>query len=105
MTRVLIRLVATEVVFLIFHSDSHTVRLLMAVGIALGFLSQLCPGRDLRRPVERFHTETQLACWKCVKFIEKRFNANAFTWLTLAGLTWYSLGDSGIVDESPLTAA
>ena len=59
MTRVLIRLVATEVVFLIFHSDSHTVRLLMAVGIALGFLSHLCSGRDLRRPVERFQTGTQ----------------------------------------------
>ena len=37
-----------------------------------------------------------------MKFIEKRFNANAFTWLALAGLTWYSFGDAGIVDESPL---
>ena len=39
-----------------------------------------------------------------VKLFGKRFSANVFTWLTLAGLTWYSFGDAGIVDESPLPA-
>lgn len=37
-----------------------------------------------------------------VKFFGKSFTANAFTWLTLPGLTWYSCGVAGIVDEPPL---
>jgi hypothetical protein len=36
-----------------------------------------------------------------VKLFGKSFAANAFTWLTLAGLTWYSFGVAGIVEEPP----
>jgi len=71
-------LIAAEVVFLIFHSDSHTVRLLISVGIALGFLSHLCPGRDLRRPVERFQTGTQPVFRKRGQILRKEIFCQRF---------------------------
>ena len=95
-------MIAAEVVFLTYHSDSNTVRLLMAVGIALGFLSHLILDEIYAVQWNGLKLELNQFAGSAVKFFGKSFSANAFTWLTLAGLTWYSFGAAGIVDEPPL---
>ena len=95
-------LIAAEVVFLTYRSDSNTVRLLMAVGIALGFLSHLILDEIYAVQWNGLKLELNQFAGSAVKFFGKSFAANAVTWLMLIGLTWYSFGVAGIVEEPPL---
>ena len=95
-------LIAAEVVFLAYRSDSNTVRLLMAVGIALGFLSHLILDELYAIQWNGLKLELNQFAGSAVKFFGKSFATNAVTWLTLIVLTWCSFGAAGLVEEPPL---
>ena len=95
-------LIAAEVVFLTYHSDSNTVRLLMAVGIAIGFLSHLILDKLYAIQWNGLKLELNQFAGSAVKFFGKSFATNAVTWLMLIVLTWCSFGVAGLVEEPPL---
>lgn len=95
-------LIAAEVVFLSYRSDSNTVRLLMAVGIALGFLSHLILDEIYAVQWNGLKVELNQFAGSAIKFFGKSFTANAFTWLMLIGLTWISFGAAGLIQEPPI---
>lgn len=95
-------LIAAEVVFLTYRSESNTVRLLMAVGIALGFLSHLILDEIYAVQWNGLKIELNQFAGSAVKLFGKSLPANALTWLLLIGLTWFSFGSAGLIDEPPV---
>ena len=74
----------------------------MAVGIALGFLSHLILDEIYAVQWNGLKLELNQFAGSAMKFFGKSFSANAVTWLLLIGLTWFSFGAAGLVDEPPV---
>lgn len=91
--------IAGELVFLAYMSESHWVKLLMAGGVMLGFLSHLV--LDELYSIEWSGTRVKLSrsAGTAMKMVGKGFYPNVFTYALLMFLTWLTLVDVGLIRD------
>ncbi|MCH7990080.1 MAG: metal-dependent hydrolase, partial [Planctomycetes bacterium] len=96
-------LIAAELAFLAFQSESVNVRLLMAGGVAVGFLSHLL--LDELYSVEWSGVRVRLNKYagSAFKLFGKEFLPNVMTYALLSVLSYAALVDAGLL-ESPKAA-
>jgi len=92
-------LIAAELAFLGYRSDSVIVKLLMGAGVGLGFLSHLL--LDELYSVEWSGVRLRLnkAAGSAMKLVGRQFLPNVVTYALLAVLTYATLIDLGILRE------
>jgi len=95
-------LIAAELAYLGFKSDDMIVKLLMAGGVAAGFLSHLILDEIYSVEWSVIRVRLNKAAGSAFKFVGKRFVPNAFTYALLMFLTYVTLVDVGLL-EGPET--
>lgn len=90
-------LIAAELVYLGYPAIDHNVKLLMALAVAVGFLSHLL--LDELYSVEWTGSRIRLnkAAGSALKFVGRSFLPNAFTYSLLFFLTYTSLVQAGVL--------
>lgn len=98
-------LIAAELTFLGYHSPDTRVRLLMAGGVALGFLSHLV--LDEMYSVQWDGTRIRLNKFagSAIKFYGKNSLANGFTLGLLTFFTYASLSSAGLIPDPTVQPA
>lgn len=92
-------LIAAELAFLAYGDSELLVRLLMAGGVAVGFLSHLVLDEMYAVEWTGIRLRLNKFAGSAMKFIGPRFFPNAFTYALLAVLTYASLVDVGVLKE------
>lgn len=90
-------LIAAELTFLAYHHDSTQVRLLMAVGVALGFASHLVLDEIYSVKVSGVMVSMKSSSGTALKFIGRDWGANIVTYGLLFTLSYALLVDGGLV--------
>jgi hypothetical protein len=93
-------LIAAELVFLAYRSDSMAVKLLMAGGVALGFLSHLVLDELYSVQWSGLRLRLNKAAGSAFKLLGRSYVPNVFTWTVLMFLTYLSLVDAGLIREN-----
>lgn len=94
-------LIAAQLVFLGFPSDSIRVRLMLAGGVLIGFLSHLILDETYSVQLSGVRVRLNKAAGSALKFLGKNALANVLVYGLLVGLTWFSLRDAGWVERTP----
>lgn len=91
--------IAAELVFLGYVSDSMSVRMLMGGGVALGFLSHLL--LDELYSVQWTGVKIRLSksAGSAFKMFGKSLGPNMFAWTLLCFLSWLTLLQAGLVED------
>lgn len=92
-------LIAAELTFLGYKSEFMSVKLLMAVGVGLGFLSHLILDELYSVEFTGVRLKLNKAAGSAFKFFSKSLPANAFAYGLLATLTYVTLIDLGWIQE------
>jgi membrane-bound metal-dependent hydrolase YbcI (DUF457 family) len=95
-------LIAAELVFLGYKSDSLRVKLLMAAGVALGFLSHLVLDELYSVTWTGVRVKLKSSAGSALKLLGKEFVPNVLTYGLLATLTYVVLVDGGVVEPAHL---
>lgn len=91
--------IAAELAFLAYGTSELLVRLLMAGGVALGFLSHLLLDEMYAVEWTGIRIRLNKFAGSAMKLAGPRFFPNVFAYALLAVLTYASLVDIGVVDE------
>ena len=97
-------LIAAELMFLGYVSDSIAVKLLMAGGVAVGFLSHLLLDELYSVQWAGLRLKLSKSAGSAFKFASSRWAPNVFTYATLMFLTYLTLIDVGVIREPEETA-
>ena len=92
-------LIAAELTFLAYKSDSLGVKLLMAGGVAAGFLSHLVLDEFYSVEWTGIRLRLNKSAGSAVKLLGKNHFANILAYSLLAGLTYLSLINGGVLNE------
>lgn len=92
-------LIAAEMVFLGYESDRQIVRLLMAGGVALGFMSHLVLDEVYAVQWTGVRLKLNKAAGSAVKLFGTDLPANAVAYSLLFVLSYASLVEAGLVDD------
>jgi hypothetical protein len=92
-------LIAAELAFLAYRSDSNAVKLLMAGGVAAGFLSHLVLDEIYSVEWTGIRLRLNKAAGSAIKLVGKKFIPNVVTYALLMVLTYATLISVGIVQE------
>lgn len=92
-------LIAAEIAFLAYESDALIVKLLMAGGVALGFLSHLVLDEVYAVEWTGIRLRLNKFAGSAMKFFGPRFLPNIVTYSLLAVLTYATLVDVGLLAE------
>ncbi len=92
-------LIATELTFLCYKTPYISVKILMATGVALGFLSHLVLDECYSVELSGVVLKLNQAAGSAVKLFGKNVFPNLFTYSLLALLTYVSLIDAGLVEK------
>lgn len=92
-------LIAAELTFLAYKSDSLQVKFLMAAGVAVGFLSHLVLDELYSVQWTGIRLRLNKAAGSALKLFGKGFVANAVAYGLLATVTYMTLVDAGLVRE------
>lgn len=92
-------LIASELVFLAYVSESVAVKCLMAGGVAVGFLSHLLLDELYSVQWSGMKLKLSKSAGSAFKLTSGRFFPNVFTYATLMFLTWLTLIDVGLIRE------
>jgi hypothetical protein len=92
-------LIAAELIFLAYRSDSLTVKLLMAGGVAIGFLSHLVLDELYSVQWSGLRLRLNKAAGSAFKLLGRSYVPNVFTWTVLMFLTYLTLVDAGLIRE------
>jgi len=95
-------LIAAELAYLCYKSDHQSVKLLMASGVALGFLSHLVLDEFYSVEWTGLRLRLNKSAGSAVKLFGKSFVPNIFTYALLMFLTYAVLVDVGFVAEPPI---
>ena len=95
-------LIAAELAFLAYESETLIVKFLMAGGVALGFLSHLVLDEIYAVQWTGIRIKLNKYAGSAMKFIGPRFFANIVTYALLTVLTYATLVDLGVL-EAPGT--
>lgn len=88
-------LIAGLVVYLEYHSPDHRVRLLLAGGVMLGFLSHLVLDEVYSVDLRGLRPKLKASAGSAVKFASSSFPATATCYALLAGLLYLAYQDWG----------
>lgn len=94
-------LIVTELMFLGYKSDSVNVRLLMAVGVAVGFASHLALDEMYSVAWTGLRLKLNQAAGSALKFVGNGFMPNLVTYGLLSALTYLILVDAGLLHAPP----
>jgi membrane-bound metal-dependent hydrolase YbcI (DUF457 family) len=97
-------MIAAEIAFLAFKSDWITVKLLMAGGVALGFVSHLILDEIYAVQWNGLHVRLNKFAGSAMKFAGKSFFPNVLTYSLLMILTYASLVQARLVEPPAVTA-
>lgn len=92
-------LIAAELTFLGYKSDDIAVKLLMAGGVALGFVSHLALDEMYSVQWTGIRLKLNQAAGSAMKLVGKNFGANVITYGLLSLLTYAMLVDLGLVEQ------
>lgn len=92
-------LIAGECIFLAYQSPSLRVRLLMAGGVGLGFLSHLLLDELYSVQWSGMELKLSKSAGSALKLFGRNHLANLFTYALLIGLTYFALIDAGYADS------
>lgn len=92
-------LIASELTFLAYFSDSMAVKCLMAGGVAIGFLSHLLLDELYSVQWSGLRLKLNKSAGSAFKLKSSRFIPNVFTYATLMFLTYLTLVDVGLVRD------
>ena len=92
-------IIASELTFLCYYSDEVRVRLLMAVGVGVGFLSHLILDEMYSVQWDGIRIRLKKSAGSALKFMGKETVSNGFTLGLLMFLTWASLNSSGVLER------
>jgi len=92
-------LIAAELVFLAYKSDQLTVKLLMAAGVGLGFLSHLLLDEFYSVEWTGIRIRLKKSAGSAFKLIGKNPFANLFTYSLLVALTYFALLSANVLQE------
>ena len=92
-------LIASELTFLCYYSEELRVRLLMSVGVGLGFLSHLVLDEMYSVRWEGPRIRLKKSAGSALKFMGKESLPNGLAVGLLMFLTWASLGSAGMLEE------
>lgn len=92
-------LIAAELVFLAYKSDQLNVKLLMAVGVGLGFLSHLLLDEFYSVEWTGIRIRLNKSAGSAFKLIGKNHFANVFTYSLLVALTYFALLSADVLQE------
>ncbi|HUG93618.1 MAG TPA: metal-dependent hydrolase [Planctomycetaceae bacterium] len=95
-------LIAAELVFLAYRSDSPAVKALMAGGVAIGFLSHLVLDELYSVEWTGIRVRLNKAAGSAFKLVGRSYVPNVFTWTVLMFLTWLTLADAGLIRDADL---
>jgi membrane-bound metal-dependent hydrolase YbcI (DUF457 family) len=103
-------IIAAELMFLAYVSDSIAVKCLMAGGVAIGFLSHLLLDELYSVQWSGLRLKLSKSAGSAFKMTSSRLIPNVFAYATLMFLTWLTLIDVGLIREpdslqSPPTAS
>ncbi len=93
-------LIAAELMFLAYVSDSLAVKCLMAGGVALGFLSHLLLDELYSVKWTGLRLKLSKSSGSALKFTGKRLMPNVFTYSLLMFFTWLTLMNAGLIQDS-----
>ena len=91
--------IASELTFLCYYSEELRVRLLMAAGVGIGFLSHLILDEMYSVQWNGVRIRLKKSAGSALKFMGKETVPNGFTLGLLMFLTWASLNSSGVLEE------
>ena len=96
-------LIAAEAAFLAFGTDEWRVRLLLAGGVAIGFLSHLVLDELYSVQWDGVRVKLAKSAGSALKWVSNDFTANTFTFALLMLLTYIILVDIGLIEppEAP----
>jgi len=92
-------LIASELTFLSYYSEELRVRLLMAVGVGIGFLSHLVLDEMYSVQWNGVRIRLKKSAGSALKFFGKESLPNGFALGLLMYLTWASLSSAGILEQ------
>ena len=92
-------LIASELMFLAYVSDSIAVKCLMAGGVAIGFMSHLLLDELYSVQWSGLRLKLSKSAGSAFKLTSSRLLPNVFTYATLMFLTWLTLVDVGLIRE------
>jgi membrane-bound metal-dependent hydrolase YbcI (DUF457 family) len=92
-------LIASELTFLAYVSDSVAVKCLMAGGVGIGFLSHLLLDELYSVQWSGLRLKLSKSAGSAFKLTSSRFIPNVFAYATLMFLTWLTLVDVGLIRE------
>lgn len=92
-------LIAAELTFLAYKSDSLGVKLLMAGGVAVGFLSHLVLDEFYSVEWTGIRLRLNKSAGSALKLFGRNYFANLFAYSLLAGLTYLALVNGGVIHE------
>lgn len=95
-------LIAAEIAYLGYKSDAAMVKMLMAGGVALGFLSHLILDEIYAVEWTGIRLRLNKAAGSAFKFVGKAFLPNVFTYALLMLLTYATLVDLGVMQPPPV---
>lgn len=94
-------LIAAELTFLAYHGHTTEVRLLMALGVALGFASHLVLDEIYSVQWNGMHIKLKASAGSALKFMGNDWTANFITFSMLLALSYVVLIQAGLVPDSP----
>ncbi len=92
-------IIASELTFLGYYSDELRVRLLMAVGVGIGFLSHLVLDEIYSVQWNGVRIRLKKSAGSALKIMGKESISNGFTLGLMMFLTWASLHSAGVMDQ------
>jgi len=92
-------LIASEITFLGYYSHDVRVRLLMAIGVGIGFLSHLVLDEVYSVQWNGVRIRLKKSAGSALKFMGKESLPNGFTLGLLMFLTWASLNSAGLLER------
>lgn len=95
-------IIAADLAFLAYKSDSNVVKLLMAVGVALGFFSHLLLDEIYAVEWSGVRLKLNKFAGSAIKLTGNRLIPNVFTYSLLMVMTYAALVQSGVVKEPTL---
>jgi len=95
-------LIAAEMAFLAYKSESNLVKLLMAGGVALGFFSHLLLDEIYAVEWSGVRIKLNKFAGSAIKLVGKRHIPNVFTYSLLMVMTYAALVQAGLVREPGL---
>ena len=98
-------LIAAELAFLGYKSESNMIKLLMAGGVAVGFFSHLALDEIYSVEWSGIRVRLNSAAGSAIKLVGKKFLPNVVTYALLMVLTYATLLSIGLIEEPRLQPA